>query len=85
MNPNDIVKIKPTEVGWQEIVESVDDTNAQLRQYPHLTHRAEVPKADAEGYITGQFWHLMKNFSWSIGKGVPFTDLRPLSKEHPKE
>jgi hypothetical protein len=81
MNPNDIVEIKPTDGGWQEIIKYVDETNDRLRQkYPRIRHRMSVPTADAEGYIRGQFWSLMQFFDWTgghAGRDIHFSDLRP--------
>jgi len=80
MNPNDIVEIKPTEAGWQEILKSIDETNDDLRKNPRVKFRLSVPKADKDGYIRGQFWLLMEYFNWqqSIGGDVHFSDLRPV-------
>lgn len=79
MTPNDIVMIKPTDDGWREIIKYVDETNDHLRQYPRLRHRMSVPVADAEGYISGQFWSLMQFFDWTgihAGRDIYFYDMR---------
>ena len=79
MTPNDTVEIKPTEAGWHEIVRFVDETNDRLRQYQNLRHRMSVPKPDEDGYIRGQFWHLMQFFDWTRGIGdIHFYDMRLL-------
>ena len=65
MNPNDTVKIKPTEEGWRQIVKYVDEANDKLKMHPKVRHRMAVPVPDAEGYISGQFWALMQYFDWN--------------------
>lgn len=79
MNPNDIVKIKPTQSGWRDIVAHVDTFNDMMRtRNPSITVRISVPQADKDGYITGQFWCLMKYFDWQRGMAadLPFTDMQ---------
>lgn len=66
MNPNDTVKIKPTEEGWRQIVNHVDEENDKLKMHPKVRHRMAVPVPDADGYISGQFWSLMRFFDWTV-------------------
>jgi hypothetical protein len=80
MHPNDVVYIKPTDNGWREIVEYVDNFNDHVRMKHPTSHcRMSIPIADNEGYIKGQFWSLMQYFDWSAGMGsdIHFYDLRP--------
>lgn len=83
MNPNDTVKIKPTESGWREIVAHVDAFNAHMQQsHPNARYRMSVPSADVDGYITGQFWSLMQFFDWTKGAGAycPFEDMQTVAR-----
>jgi hypothetical protein len=65
MNPNDTVKIKPTDEGWRQIVKYVDEANDKLKMHPKVRHRMAVPVPDAEGYISDQFYSLMQYFDWN--------------------
>ena len=79
MSPNDIVKIKPTQAGWRDIIAYVDAFNDMVRsRNPAYQFRMSVPTADNEGYITGQFWCLMEYFDWQRGMAanLPFTDMQ---------
>lgn len=79
MNPNDTVRIKPTESGWKSIVRYVDDFNENMRNLsPDARFRMRVPTPDASGYITGQFWCLMQYFDWQnpAGSDNPFYDMQ---------
>lgn len=78
LNPNDRVRVKPTETGWQQIMAHVDAFNDHIRQSkPNLKYRMSLPVADADGYIKDQFWRIMQFFDWSRGLGseCPFSDL----------
>ena len=78
---NEVISIKPTDAGWRQIVGDVDRKNDRLRQDPRCIVRISVPKVDADGYISGQFWALMKYFDWEEcdpGGDMPFSDLRIL-------
>lgn len=79
MNPNDIVRIKPTESGWSSIIKYVDDFNDNIRKRnPSARFRMSLPIADNSGYITGQFWCLMQYFDWQnpAGSENPFYDMQ---------
>lgn len=79
MNPNDNVRIKPTDSGWQQIVRYVDTFNDNMRKtYPRSKYRMSVPTPDDEGYISDQFWSLMMYFEWknSCGMELPFVDMQ---------
>lgn len=85
---NDVVSIKPTEAGWKQIVGNVDRTNDRIRQNPRFLVRVSVPKVDADGYISGQFWALMKYFDWEEcdpGGDVPFSDMRIIVPPEPQQ
>jgi hypothetical protein len=76
-NPNDFVEIKPSKSGWRSIIKYTDAFNASVAaRNPDCTFRMTIPKANAEGYILGQFWCLMQYFDWSICGDIPFDDLR---------
>jgi hypothetical protein len=84
MNPNDTVKIKPTEEGWRQIVKYVDEANEKLKMHPKLRHRMAVPVPDAEGYISNQFYSLMQYFDWNsvLSRGdILFHDMQIPSKQ----
>jgi hypothetical protein len=79
MSPNDFVKIKPTERGWEMIIKYVDEFNDHIKaNHPKAQFRLSVPKADQDGYIREQFWSLMGYFNWNkgIGQDLPFSDLK---------
>jgi len=48
MNPNEIVIIKPTELGWKEIRAWIESQNK-------AGNPRELPMADKAGFIKGQF------------------------------
>jgi len=79
MSPNDVVKIKPTDQGWYVIEAYVDNFNVRLqRENPKVTHRMQIPTPDSDGYITDQFWCLMKYFRWDRcwGSDIHFSDMQ---------
>lgn len=79
MSPNDIVRIKPTESGWDSIVRHIDSFNDDIRRRsPGARFRLSVPVPDIDGYITGQFWCIMQYFDWKnpAGSENPFYDMQ---------
>lgn len=70
--PNDYVRIKPTGVGMQAIVQHVDKFNEDLRRRcPSATFRASVPELDGDGCLVGQFWSVMQYFEGATHPGGP--------------
>ena len=85
---NDNVSIKPTDAGWQQIVGNVDRMNDRIRQTPGRLLRISIPKSDADGYISGQFWYLMQMFDLGecvIGCDVVFSDMRIIVPLKPQQ
>lgn len=79
MNPNDIVRIKPTESGWESIVKYTDNFNDDIRKRsPGARFRMSIPEPDEDGYISGQFWSIMQYFDWQnpAGSESPFCDMQ---------
>lgn len=66
MNPNDKVKIKPTPFGWK-----------QIEAKHAMPYYGRLPEIDSDGFIAGQFWHLMSYFVWD---GLPGADRSPFSE-----
>ena len=85
---NDGVSIKPTDAGWKQIVSNVDHANDRIRQNPRSLTRIPIPEPDADGYIFGQFWHLMRMFNWPKcvnGCDVFFSDMRIIVPPEPQQ
>ena len=85
---NDAVSIKPTDAGWQQIVNNINRMNDRIRQTPRHLIRFSIPEADTDGYISGPFWYLMQMFDlgeWVNGCDVLIIDLRIIVPPEPQQ
>ena len=72
-NLNDVVRVRPTEVGLAEYKRQMDELNqwiAGRNSDPSLLLPTK-PKLDAEGFFECCLWEAMRYFGRKCGNGAP--------------